>query len=63
MSFGCYGCRDATDAKSGEAILGFPGTKLEMVAENLKKLKDKAIPRSRQKSVYQAFTQRLENAK
>lgn len=63
MSFGCYGCRDATDAKSGEAILGFPGTKLEMVAENLKKLKDKAIPRSRQKSVYKAFSQRLEKSK
>ncbi len=63
MSFGCYGCRDATDAKPNEAILGFPGNKLEMVVSNLKYLKDKAIPRSRQKSVFKAFSQRLENAK
>lgn len=24
MSYGCYGCRDATDIKQGEAVLGFP---------------------------------------
>jgi uncharacterized protein (DUF169 family) len=58
LSFGCYGCRDATDAGSGEAILGFHGSKLEMVAENLKFLKSKAIDRSRAKKVYQAFIDR-----
>ncbi|MDZ7763724.1 MAG: DUF169 domain-containing protein [Melioribacteraceae bacterium] len=35
MSFGCYGCRDATDAKPNEAILGIPVSKLEMTVENL----------------------------
>ena len=24
MSFGCYGCRDATDVRGGEALIGFP---------------------------------------
>lgn len=59
MSFGCYGCRDATDAKTSEAILGFPGNKLNMVVENLKYLKEKAIDRSREKLVYNAFCKRI----
>ncbi len=60
MSFGCYGCRDATDAKPNEAILGIPISKLDMTIENLKYLKSKAIDRSRAKQVYQAFSKRVE---
>lgn len=60
MSFGCYGCRDATDAKPNEAILGIPFSKLDITAENLKYLKSKAIDRSRAKQVYQAFSKRTE---
>lgn len=59
MSFGCYGCRDATDAASGEALLGFPGEKQPMVTENLMFLKSQAIGRSRAKNVYKAFAQRM----
>jgi uncharacterized protein (DUF169 family) len=58
MSFGCYGCRDATDAASGEALLGFPGNKLSMVTDNLLYLKSQAIDRSRAKNVYKAFAKR-----
>jgi len=58
MSFGCYGCRDATDAAPSEALLGFPGDKLPMVTENLKFLKAQAIDRSRAKNVYKAFAGR-----
>lgn len=61
MSFGCYGCRDATDAKPNEAILGIPFSKLNMVYENIKYLKSKAIDRSRAKQVYQAFSKRIED--
>lgn len=60
MSFGCYGCRDATDAKPNEAILGIPFAKLDMTIENVKYLKSKAIDRSRSKQVYQAFSKRIE---
>lgn len=60
MSFGCYGCRDATDAASGEALLGFPGNKLSMVNDNLIYLKSQAIDRSRAKNVYKAFTKRVD---
>lgn len=63
MSFGCYGCRDATDAKPNEAILGIPFSKLDMTTDNLKYLKSKAIDRSRAKQVYQAFSKRIEEAK
>ena len=62
MTFGCYGCRDATDAASSEALLGFPGGKLPMVAENLTFLKSQAIDRSRAKNVYKAFAQRTATA-
>jgi len=58
MSFGCYGCRDATDAAPSEALLGFPGKKLEMVTGNLSFLKTRAIDRSRAKNVYKAFAGR-----
>jgi len=59
MSFGCYGCRDATDIKSGEAIIGFPFSKIGMVVENLKYLASKAIDRSRSKQVYKLFEKRI----
>jgi len=60
MSFGCSGCRDATDPKPNEAILGIPFSKLGMTIENIKYLKSKAIDRSRAKQVYQAFSKRDE---
>ena len=58
MSFGCYGCRDATDAQAGEAILGIPAEKLETTVEYLSHLKSKAIDRSRAKQVFQSFAKR-----
>lgn len=59
MSFGCYGCRDATDAKPGEAILGIPGSKLGATVDNLSYLKEKAIDRSRAKKVFESFSNRM----
>lgn len=61
MSFGCYGCRDATDAQPNEALLGFPGNKLDMVIEKLKYLDKQAIQRSRAKNVYKSFSKRINN--
>lgn len=58
LSFGCYGCRDATDVKKSEAILGFPGNKLEMIVNNLEYLNNKAIDRSRAKNVFKAYINR-----
>jgi len=53
FSYGCYGCRDATDLDFGEAVLGFPGNMLEPLAKALEYLRQRAIPRSRAKKAYQ----------
>ncbi|NCO42385.1 MAG: hypothetical protein COZ06_29235 [Armatimonadetes bacterium CG_4_10_14_3_um_filter_66_18] len=54
-SFGCYGCRDATDMEPGEAVIGFPGNRLPEMARNLEGLAAKAIPKVRQKGALRAF--------
>ena len=49
LSYGCYGCRDATDLTEKEAVIGFPGSYLSSIMEHLTYLSKKAIPRSRDK--------------
>lgn len=49
LTYGCYGCRDATDLSEVEAIIGFPASYLPPIMEHLEYLKEKAIPRSRDK--------------
>jgi len=49
LTYGCYGCRDATDLSENEAIIGFPGSYLPPIMDHLEYLKEKAIPRSRDK--------------
>jgi uncharacterized protein (DUF169 family) len=46
FSFGCYGCRAATDMAPGEGILGFPAELLPAILEHLEYLAVKAIPTS-----------------
>ena len=55
FSYGCYGCRDATDIESGEAVLGFPGAMLPGIMSHLKYLSKKAIPTSRSKKALRAL--------
>lgn len=50
LSYGCYGCRDATDIGTDEAVLGFPYPAYEKISENLEYLSKKAIPNSRGKN-------------
>jgi uncharacterized protein (DUF169 family) len=49
-SLGCYGCREATDLAPAEAVIGFPGERLEPLLSTLEKLAERAIPRSREKA-------------
>lgn len=58
LSYGCYGCREATDLGEGEAAMGFPGRLLPLIAENLVHLREKAIPRCREKLIFRAWTER-----
>jgi uncharacterized protein (DUF169 family) len=57
-SYGCYGCRDATDMEKNEAVLGFPGELLEGIVRHLEFLHEKAIPNSRSKNAWIAFGKR-----
>ncbi|MGQ9849539.1 MAG: DUF169 domain-containing protein [Aggregatilineaceae bacterium] len=52
FSYGCYGCRDATDLGSHEAVLGFPATILPAVMQHLHYLNEKAISTSRSKRAW-----------
>jgi uncharacterized protein (DUF169 family) len=52
MSFGCYGCRDATDVHGGEALIGFPACLLGPITDHLEYLGRKAMPQSREKGAF-----------
>jgi uncharacterized protein (DUF169 family) len=52
LSFGCYGCRDATDILPGESVLGFPTEMLPGIVGEVQRLSRKAMPASRGKNAY-----------
>jgi uncharacterized protein (DUF169 family) len=54
-SFGCYGCRDATDIDDGEGLIGIPYGKLPEILEALERLSLKAMPQVQSKGVYHQF--------
>ena len=56
--YGCYGCRDATDIKGSEAVLGFPMEMLPAIVEHLAFLRQKAIPASRAKGAFSELKRR-----
>ncbi len=58
LSFGCYGCRGATDLQPGETVLGFPATALPEIVANLEHLAQKAIPASRSKGALASLRSR-----
>ena len=49
FTYGCYGCRDATDLGRNEAALGFPVRWLPDIVTHLGYLAEKAIPAARSK--------------
>ncbi|MCA1743204.1 MAG: DUF169 domain-containing protein [Desulfovibrionales bacterium] len=53
--FSCYGCRDATDIRAGETLLGFSGDWLQAIGDHLEYLAEKAIPASRSKKAYRCL--------
>jgi uncharacterized protein (DUF169 family) len=60
MSYGCYGCRDATDIGRNETVLGFPGDLLPAIHEHLEYLAEKAMPMSRSKRALAGLEKRTE---
>jgi Uncharacterized protein conserved in archaea len=55
-SLGCYGCRDATDIEDSECLIGLPYKKLEEVIDNLEKLSEKAMKKTRVKEAFHSFS-------
>jgi uncharacterized protein (DUF169 family) len=49
LSFGCYGCRNATDIGPNETVIGFPFKDFEGISNYVEYLAQKAIPNSRRK--------------
>jgi uncharacterized protein (DUF169 family) len=60
LSYGCYGCRDATDMAPGEAVLGFPLRMLLSIERELSRLGQKAMPASRAKRAYESLKAQAE---
>ncbi len=58
LSYGCYGCRDATDIGPGESVLGFPYSDFDSIVEYVEYLSTKAIPNSRNKNAYTLLKKR-----
>ncbi len=55
FSYGCYGCRDATDLAGSETVVGFPISVLPDIVKHLEFLAQKAIPTSRAKKAWGAL--------
>lgn len=58
FTYGCYGCREATDIGAGEALVGFPTSVLRPLVEQLESLGARAMPTSRSKRALHALTSR-----
>ena len=58
MSFGCYGCRDATNINNGEAVLGFPIKDFDKIVEYVMFLSEKALSSSRSKNAFRLLSNR-----
>lgn len=61
FSYGCYGCRDATDLAGSETVLGFPVSHLTDICQNLEFLAQKALPTSRAKKAWAALQKQTDH--
>jgi uncharacterized protein (DUF169 family) len=59
FTFGCYGCREATDLGPHEAVVGFPSRLMEPLTEMIAYLSERAIPQSRAKAAFQRQSGRM----
>lgn len=59
FGYGCYGCREATDLGTGEAVVGFPIDYLEKIVDHIQYLRLKAIPNSREKKALANLNKRI----
>ena len=55
-TLGCYGCRESTNIKEEENLIGIPFTKLNSIINNLEKLAEKPMKRARSKDAFNSFS-------
>ncbi|MFZ5975972.1 MAG: DUF169 domain-containing protein [Bacillota bacterium] len=55
-TLGCYGCRDATNIKEEENLIGIPFAMLNSIMENLEKLAEKPMKKARSKEAFRSFS-------
>jgi uncharacterized protein (DUF169 family) len=58
VSLGCYGCRDATDIKDDECIIGIPYEKLDSIVSSVDFLTKKAMSTVRNKKALKLYKNR-----
>jgi len=63
FSYGCYGCREATDLGCNESVVGFPAAILPALVVSLDHLAQKAIPNSRSKRALAALQRQVDSGK
>lgn len=55
-TLGCYGCREATNIKDEENLIGIPFANLESIINNLEQLAEKPMLRARSKEAFHSFS-------
>lgn len=55
-TLGCYGCREATNIKMEENLIGIPYSKIESIMANLEKLSMKPMKKARSKDAFSTFS-------
>lgn len=55
-TLGCYGCREATNIKDEENLIGIPYSKLAGIMKNLEQLSEKPMKRARSKEAFNSFS-------
>lgn len=55
-TLGCYGCREATNIKEEENMIGIPIEQLNSIILNLEKLSEKPMKRARLKEAFNSFS-------
>lgn len=57
VTLGCYGCRNATDIPDENLLAGFPGNQIKEILDSLEVIREKAMPRTREKRAYSRLIQ------
>ena len=63
MSFGCYGCRDATDVRGGEALIGFPSRLLGPITDHLEYLAERPCRSPERRGHFRDWRKRRDKGK